>query len=110
MSTGSTFSVNRPSSIRENSNSSSTILDRRCPSLTTMDRPFWMLSGSVTSPDSSVSLQPLMAVKGVRSSWETEEMNSVCILLFWLIFWDISLMVVASSPISSSYFGSIWIP
>ena len=51
-----------------------------------------------------------MAVRGVRSSWETEEMNSVCIFSLWLIFSDMSLMLSTSSPISSEYLLGIWMP
>ena len=39
--------------------------------------------------------------QGVRSSWDTEEMNSVWIFSLWLIFRDISLMLSTNSPISS---------
>ena len=55
------------------------------------------------SSERSVSPQPEMAVSGVRSSCETEEMNSDCVFSDWLILTDMSLMVSASSPISSSY-------
>ena len=57
-----------------------------------------------------VSPQPLMAVRGVRSSWETEEMNSLFIFSFWLIFRDMSLMLSTSSPSSSEYLFSIRVP
>ena len=42
-----------------------------------------------------------MAVRGVRSSWETEEMNSDFTFSDWAIFMDMSLMESISSPISS---------
>ena len=110
ISTVSILSVNRPSSIRENSSNSSTIWARRLPSLTMMARPWRYSSGSVISPDSSVSPQPLIAVSGVRSSWETEEINSLFIRSFWLILSDMSLIASVSCPISSSYCFSIWMP
>ena len=56
----------------------------------------------VVAAERSVSPQPVMAVRGVRSSWDTEETNSACIFSVWAILADISLMVSASSPISSS--------
>ena len=43
-----------------------------------------------------------MAVRGVRSSWDTEEMNSDWSFSFSPIFMDISLMLSTSSPISSA--------
>ena len=64
-----------------------------------MPRRVW--AGSDTGSTISVSPQPLMAVRGVRSSWETEEMNSDFIFSFWLIFMDMSLMLSTSSPSSS---------
>ena len=51
-----------------------------------------------------------MAVRGVRSSWDTEEMNSDFIFSFWPILRDISLMLSTSSPSSSVYLFSIWKP
>ena len=51
-----------------------------------------------------------MAVRGVRSSWETEEMNSDWVFSDCLIFMDMSLMVSVRSPISSSNFFSICTP
>ena len=51
-----------------------------------------------------------MAVSGVRSSWDTEEMNSDSIFSLWLIFRDISLMLSTSTPISSAYLLGIWMP
>ena len=57
-----------------------------------------------------VSAQPLMAVRGVRSSWDTDEMNSDWVFSDWRIFRDMSLMASVSSPISSSYFFSICTP
>lgn len=58
----------------------------------------------------SVSLQPVMAVSGVRSSWDTEETSSVCIRSVRLMASDISLMVSASSPISSLEIFWMWLP
>ena len=111
MSRGSTDRVKRPSSMRENSSSSSTMLVRRRASETMMPMPFCT---SWASPHLAVhavvSAQPLMAVRGVRSSWETEEINSDWVFSDCLIFMDMSLMVSVSSPISSSYFFSICIP
>ena len=72
--------------------------------------PAQLLHGSPDSSSSSVSPQPLMAVRGVRSSWDTEEMNSDFIFSLWLIFRDMSLMLSTSSPISSVYLFSIWMP
>ena len=69
--------VSRPLCIREKSSSSSTIPERRSVSL----RMTWMPRSTVSrfstgSASRTVSPQPLMAVRGVRSSWETWEMNS----------------------------------
>ena len=64
------------------------------------DAPAQLLRVAVGS-SRIVSPQPLMAVRGVRSSWETEEMNSVCIFSFWLSFRDMVLMFSTSSPSSS---------
>ena len=61
------------------------------------------VSASRFSDVRSVSPQPEMAVSGVRSSCDTEEMNSVCVFSACPILTDISLMVLTSSPISSSY-------
>ena len=60
-------------------------------------------SGSIEvfSGKDPVTGESVMAVRGVRSSWDTEEMNSVWIFSLWLIFRDISLMLSTSSPISS---------
>ena len=44
-----------------------------------MSRPRRVSSSFIRSAASRVSLQPEMAVSGVRSSWDTEEMNSLCI-------------------------------
>ena len=60
------------------------------------------VSGSRSPEASSVSPQPEIAVSGVRSSCETEEMNSDCVFSACPILTDISLIVCASSPISSS--------
>lgn len=61
------------------------------------------VSGARPPAPRIVSAQPEMAVSGVRSSCETEEMNSDCVFSDWLILADMSLIVSASSPISSSY-------
>ena len=66
-----------------------------------MPRPRLVWSRLLPGSTLSVSAQPLMAVSGVRSSWETDEMNSCCIFSAWLIFIDISLMLSTSSPSSS---------
>ena len=52
----------------------------------------------------------MIAVRGVRSSWETEEINSLFIRSFWPIFSDMLLMFSTSSPSSSSYRFSTWTP
>ena len=65
---------------------------------------------SLDSSSSSVSPQPLMAVSGVRSSWDTEEMNSDFIRSLSPIFRDMSLMLSTSSPISSEYLLGICTP
>ena len=57
-----------------------------------------------------VSAQPLMAVRGVRSSWDTEEMNSFFSFSDCRIARDMSLMASVRSPTSSSNFFSIWMP
>ena len=57
-----------------------------------------------------VSAQPVMAVRGVRSSCETEEMNSDFMLSACLMRRDMSLIASVRSPISSSYFFSTWMP
>ena len=44
--------------------------------------PLRVWAGSEVGSTISVSPQPLMAVRGVRSSWETEEMNSDFIFSF----------------------------
>ena len=49
-----------------------------------------------------VSTQPRMLVRGVRSSWLTELMNSFCIRSVLLNSPAISLMRWHSRPISSS--------
>ena len=106
-----TLRVKRPSCIRVNSSSSSTISVRRLDSLRIMFRPRLVSSVLALPPaESRVSLQPLIAVRGVRSSWETEDINSDCIRSDWLILLDISLIVSANSPISSSNCRWIWIP
>ncbi len=93
-------SVMRPLCIREKSRSSSTMPERRSVSLTMIPIPRRKVCGSV-SPDWIVSAQPLMAVSGVRSSWETDEMKSFFIFSLWPSSLAISLMVSQRSPISS---------
>ena len=107
---GSTDRLNRPVSILENSSSSSTMRVRRCASDTMMAIPFFTSDASRTSPLYSVSAQPLMAVRGVRSSWDTEEINSDWVRSAWSIFMDISLMASTRSPISSLERDSICTP
>ncbi len=75
-----------------------------------MDMPLRMSAAERHSPFWIVSAQPVMAVRGVRSSWETEEINSLWVFSAWAIFMDMSLMASVSSPISSSNFFSIWTP
>ena len=86
------------------------MLVSRRASDTMMSMPFRTSSGFFSSPLWMVSAQPVMAVRGVRSSWETEEMNSDWVFSDCLIFRDMSLMVSVSSPTSSSYFFSICTP
>ena len=105
----STFRVMRPSCSRVKSSSSMTISVSRLASEEMIFRP-WAVSAFRLSSASRVSLQPLMTVRGVRSSWESWEINSACIFSFWLILTDISLMVSAKSAISSLYFVLIWAP
>ena len=59
-----------------------------------------MVSGS--APSWRVSAQPLMAVRGVRSSWETEEIKSFFICSAAPSSPAMSLMASTSWPISSS--------
>ena len=61
-----------------------------------------MVSRSAWSTCCMVSAQPLMAVSGVRSSWDTEEMKSFFIRSAVPSSPAMSLMVSHSSPISSS--------
>ena len=93
--------LKRPSWMRVNSSSSSTRLVRRAASLEIMAMPRrespWMAVSNM-----SVSLQPVMAVRGVRSSCEIDEMNSDCIFSLRLISCDSSLIAVARRPSSSS--------
>ena len=65
----------------------------------------WMASSYI-----SVSLQPVMAVSGVRSSCETEEMNSDCVLPASPILTDMSLKASTKRPISSSRSFSARVP
>ena len=65
---------NLPFCIREKSRSSSTIEESRSVSFVMILRPFVRVS--LSSISLIVSLQPFIAVSGVRSSWETEEINS----------------------------------
>ena len=99
---GSTDRVKRPSWMRENSSSSSTMLVSRRASETMIPIPFFTSPASRTSPFMMVSAQPLIAVRGVRSSWDTDDINSFFIFSLWLIFSDMSLMVSVRAPISSS--------
>ena len=62
--------------------------------------PFSVVSGS--APSWRVSAQPLMAVRGVRSSWETEEIKSFFICSAAPSSPAMSLMASTSWPISSS--------
>ena len=98
-STCSILRVKRPSCIFEKSSSSSTMLVSRRDSFRMMPTPRLSCLGSL-SP-SSVSPQPLMAVRGVRSSWETEEINSDLIFSLLLIWEDMLLIASMSWPISS---------
>ena len=68
--------------------------------------PFRLVSGSRSSSLSSVSPQPRMAVSGVRSSWETEEMKSFFTCSALLSSSAILLMEAHSWPISSSLWVS----
>ena len=97
----STFSVNLPSCMRVNSKSSSTMPVSRFASRRMISMPR-RVSGSKLPEESSVSPQPEIAVSGVRSSWETDDMNSDCVFSDCPILTDMSLIVSASSPISSS--------
>ena len=89
--------------MRVNSKSSSTMPVSRRASRRMMTMPRRVSAGSIWSAERMVSPQPVMAVRGVRSSWDTEEINSDCIFSDWAILADMSLMVSASSPISSSW-------
>ena len=64
--------------------------------------PLRKVSGS-GSPPIRVSPQPRMAVRGVRSSWETEEMKSFFTFSELLSSSAMLLMEAHSSPISSSF-------
>ena len=86
------------------------MLVRRRDSLRMICTPRRSCWASQDSSSSSVSPQPLMAVSGVRSSWDTEEINSDSIFSLWLIFRDISLILSTSTPISSVYLLGIWMP
>ena len=66
-----------------------------------MPRPRFVWSMFAPGSAESVSAQPLMAVSGVRSSCETDEINSCWIFSAWLILSDMSLMLSTSSPSSS---------
>ena len=67
--------------------------------MTPMPRSY--VSRSVSSIPCSVSAQPLMAVSGVRSSCDTEEIKSFFIFSAVPSSTAILLMVSHSSPISS---------
>ena len=56
----------------------------------------------IASSNISVSLQPVIAVSGVLSSCDTEEMNSDWVLPASPIFTDMSLNASTNRPISSS--------
>ena len=56
---------------------------------------------SISPPAFRVSAQPLMAVSGVRSSWDAEEMNSFFMVSVAESSSAIWLMAVQRSPISS---------
>ena len=86
------------------------MVERRRDSFRMMRMPRRICTGSWVGSARMVSPQPLMAVRGVRNSWETEEMNSVFIFSFWPIFRDIWLMLSTSSPSSSLYLFSTWVP
>ena len=58
----------------------------------------------------SVSAQPPMAVSGVRSSWDTEEMNSVCSFSLRATSSERALISSASRPNSSSPTASVFRP
>ena len=66
----------RPDCIREKSSSSSTMSERRSVSRMMTPMPVSRVAWSIFSSMSMVSPQPRMAVRGVRSSWDTEEMKS----------------------------------
>ena len=63
--------------------------------------PLSGIAGSVSPICSSVSPQPLIAVSGVRSSWEMVEMKSFFILSAVESLAAMSFIVLQSSPISS---------
>ena len=64
-----------PLCILEKSRRSSTMTESRSASLIITSIPFLVMVGS-SMEESTVSPHPLMAVRGVRSSWDTEEINS----------------------------------
>ena len=82
--------------------------ERRSLSLMMTPMPFLVVSRS-TESSISVSAQPLMAVKGVRSSWETEEIKSFFIFSFSCSSRAMALMASHSSPISSSLVFFRWV-
>ena len=57
-----------------------------------------------------VSLQPMMAVRGVRSSWETWEIKSVRDFSAMATFSDMLLISAVSLPISSEPLVSSFTP
>ena len=73
------FTVSLPLCIREKSSSSSTRPDNLSASLNTTSIPRATSSSSVPIDIFAVSPQPLIAVSGVRSSCDTEEMKSFLI-------------------------------
>ena len=97
----------RPFCIREKSSSSTTMLYRRSASLEMTCTPRRKFGSAGSRMAAMVSTQPLMEVSGVRSSWETEEMNSFFMRSVLSSSPAIWLMVSDSLPISSLYLFSI---
>ena len=95
------ISVMRPFCMREKSKSSSTMPESRSDSRIMTPMPRSYVSRSASSMPCSVSAQPLIAVSGVRSSCDTEEIKSFFIFSAVPSSTAILLMVSHSSPISS---------
>ena len=93
----------------ENSSSSSTMPDSRSLSRMMMPMPREQVSGSMPG-SCMVSAQPLIAVSGVRSSWEIEEIKSFFIFSDFPSSTAISLILSHSCPISSSLVFNIRTP